>query len=142
MRILPLLLTIPFLLIATGCGSEDSSSNTDAGNNDGGGASSLSFETPTQAAESFCSAAQKKDLEALSQCFSSSCEGEFKTLVDKSASSKSLDELSEMFKEATVKSEKIQENSARVEVSLPNHRRKKETLNLVKEDGAWKISGF
>ena len=100
------------------------------------------FSTPGSAARSFFEACASRDRDRLAECFSASAEGEFKPIVDKSASDESLAELSEMFREAEVVEEKIDGDRARVRVSLKWEGRKEETLYMVREQGRWVISGF
>jgi hypothetical protein len=107
-----------------------------------GGGDAGSFGSPEDAVKSFISAANAKDAEALSKCFSSTCQGEFKKLLNKTASAEDLAELAEMFKGASVGEAKTEGNSSKVEVKLPEHPRGSEKLDVVKEGDAWKIQGF
>lgn len=100
------------------------------------------FSTPGSAAKSFFEACASRDRDRLAECFSAGAEGEFNTIVDKSATDESLAELSEMFRDAEVVEEKIDGDRARVRVSLKWEGRKEETLNMVREQGRWFIRGF
>lgn len=100
------------------------------------------FSTPDAAVTTFFEAAETKDVEVLSVCFSKNSDGEFRSLVEKTTSDEMLDELRDMFQGATITSTDASDQEAVVEVALPNFDRGEETLNLVKEGDAWRIRGF
>ena len=90
--------------------------------------------TPRSAAESFFDACAAQDRELLAECFSKGAEGEFRVLIDKTATAESLAELKEMFRGAEVVEEKIDGDRARVRVSLKWKGREEETLRLLEID--------
>ena len=126
---------IAVLCVACGDGESDGSRSDDWGS---------TAATPQAAVEAFIDAAASKDVKALGKLFSSKCEREFKKIVDGSVSDKDMEGLAKMFKDATITATKVMvnEDTATVDVKLPNHERGNETLNLVKENGTWRIIGF
>ncbi len=102
------------------------------------------FSTAEAAAKTFIAAAGAENLDILSQCFSKSCEGEFKMIQNKTAKGESLHELGQMFTGATVTGTRAGDgpNSMIVDVKLVGGSRNKESLNMVKEGETWKVVGF
>ncbi|MFH1437136.1 MAG: hypothetical protein ABIJ56_15620 [Pseudomonadota bacterium] len=107
-------------------------------------AADLDFSTPEAAVNTFIRGAAKKDIDILSQCFSSDAEKEFAGILEKDASEKDLVELEQMFGRASVTETvmKAGGTSAAVKVKLEWEGRPDETLNVVKEGSGWKIQGF
>ena len=107
-------------------------------------AADLDFSTPEAAVSTFIRGAAKKDIEILSQCFSSDAEKEFHAIIAKDVSEKDLGELEQMFGRASVTEAvmKAGATSAAVKVKLEWEGRPDETLNVVKEGADWKIQGF
>ncbi len=129
------------LLLA--CGSTEPASREVSQKHEGPAPVAADFSTPEGTVKAFFKGCADRDLEAISRCFSKDAAGEFRVIIDKTATAKELDELYKMFKDASIAGTKrIGEERADVGVLLPNHPRGKETLSLLNRDGTWKILDF
>lgn len=133
------------LVAMVGCGSSTTEPVADPEPADAGkGEAADRWSTPEGAVKTFIAAAAEEDVDLLSQSFSADSEGEFRSLVEKTATAEMLGELKEMFAEATVTSTRAGEDgtTASVKVRLPRSSREEETLYMVKEGDDWKVRGF
>ena len=121
------------------CGGDDKPA---AGGDPNGGAKTTGSGGPRAAVEAFFAAAAAKDKDALGKLFSSDCEKEFKKIVDGTVSAYGLTSLQKMFENASINDTRVEGDTAAVDVKLPEFPRGKETLNLVKEGGVWRVQGF
>jgi hypothetical protein len=132
-----------------GSGNENSSGNNASTNaevkSDSGekkanlSSTSIDLSTPTKAVESFIQSGQSQNVEQLSQCFSTNCEREFQSILNKEMKEKELQEIKEFTLDSKVLEEKIEGSKAIVKVKF-SKRDEKISMELV--DGKWKIVGF
>lgn len=128
-------------VILFSCGnSSDSSSNMEpekkAQSSDG---PKYDRSSPEATFKTLVTASNEKDKEGLSLCFSKESPGEFENIVNKSLSEKQLNEIKEMFGNATIKSFKSENGQALLSVSLSN---RDEEIKLKKENDNWVILDF
>jgi len=95
--------------------------------------------TPEATFKTLVTASNEKDKEGLSLCFSQASAGEFERIVNKSLSEKDLNELKEMFGNATIKSSEIEGDKALLSVTLSI---RDEEINMRKENDNWVILDF
>lgn len=135
-------LVLSTLILATLVGCGDSSEPEKSTSQPAGGAA-VDLSTPESAVKTFFAAAKDKNVDALAQCFSPNCEGEFRPFVEKAAPTALLGELAEMFSGASVTGVDAGDDPDRatVHVALTGPR-EKESLEMVREDGKWRIVGF
>ena len=95
--------------------------------------------SPEATFKTLVTASNEKDKEGLSLCFSQVSAGEFERIVNKSLSEKDLNELKEMFGNATIKSSKIEGDKALLSVTLSI---RDEEISMIKENDNWVILDF
>lgn len=95
--------------------------------------------TPEATINTLIKASSEKDKEGLSLCFSKQSAREFKSIVNKTLTEKDLNDLDEMFRNAKVKSSKIDGSSASVSIKLTI---RDEEIFMVKENENWVILDF
>jgi hypothetical protein len=104
----------------------------------------VDLSTPEAAVATFIRGCEAKDLDVLCQCISYLAEDELVPLRNRTASSKDLDELANLFREATIKSTDKKDSTAFVELNLKSSR-KTETIIVIiddERDRRWKIQSF
>ena len=99
------------------------------------------YSSPKASFATFLRGVAAKDLEILSACISSKATSEFAGLRDKSTTAADLDGMAELFAECSVGEAEINPatNEAVVPVKL---RTRDERINMVLENGAWRILDF
>jgi hypothetical protein len=103
------------------------------------GNSGYDLSSPESTINTLIKASSEKDKNGLSLCFSKQSAGEFKSIVDKTLSEKDLNDLKEMFENATIKSSKIDGSYASISVKLPQ---RDEEILMIKENENWVILDF
>jgi len=95
--------------------------------------------SPEATFKTLITASIEKDKEGLSLCFSEESAGEFERIVNRSLSEEDLNELKEMFENATIKSTKIHGDHALLSVKLSI---RDEEISMRKENDNWVILDF
>ena len=138
--------SIPVFFAATmllSCGnSSEKSSESDKNKNKTSKSSDVQKydrSSPEATFKTLVTASNEKDKEGLSLCFSQVSAGEFERIVNKSLSEKDLNELKEMFGNATIKSSKIEGDKALLSVTLSI---RDEEISMIKENDNWVILDF
>ena len=122
-----------FALCLAACGAESGQGS--------GGTKAPDLSTPRGAIEAMMAASAAKDLDGVAASFATTCEKEFKPLVDKTAKPKMLEEWWKLFGTATIDGvDAPGDDKATVHVTMGTGR--KEHIEMVREGGAWKIQGF
>jgi hypothetical protein len=103
------------------------------------GTSGYDLSSPESTINTLIKASSEKDKNGLSLCFSKQSAGEFKSIVDKTLSEKDLNDLKEMFANATIKSSKIDGSNATISIKLPQ---RDEEILMIKENENWVILDF
>lgn len=139
-------LTVCTAILFSGCGNEDDTTHDSSANNrqtntsPSGNQNAGDFSTPEDAVKTLVKAAEAKDLDLLSKCFSQEAAGEFQSIVDKSVSPEQLNEFAEFFGGAVVGTAKMNEDSiAYVPVTLTS---RDENITMTKEGNDWKVLDF
>lgn len=97
------------------------------------------FSTPKAAVDTFITAAERRDVDLLSQCFDADSAGEFRKLREKTASQKELDDLATFAQGAQVVDVKEKGDRALVSVKF---KERNEEIAMKKSAGGWKILDF
>ncbi len=100
--------------------------------------SDYDFSTPEASIKSLIKASAKKDKDALSLCFSKESK-EFKEIVDKTISDGDLEELKQLFANATIKGVEEKDNLALVSIKLSS---RDEEIQMKKENNNWVVFDF
>lgn len=99
------------------------------------------FSTPETAVRTFLHAVEARDVDLLAACFSPYSEGEFRPIIEKRVDAEMWAELADLFDGAEITGVTMREGGERATVAV-DLRERDERLYMVKEDGAWRISGF
>lgn len=129
------------LMIVAGCGDKKES-NQDSGPASNGSSTVQdrgSFDSPTEAVQTFVKAAVAQDVDLLAKCVHANCSGEFKPLREKTTEPEMLDELAELFTGAEVGDSEIDGDNAVVQVKLTS---REEELSMSKSDSGWQLVDF
>ena len=139
------ILFVTIILFSCGNSSEPSSKLDNNNNNNNNNTTQSSAvakydrSSPEATFNTLVNASNEKDIEGLSLCFSQESAGEFERIVNKSLSERDLNDLKEMFGNATIKSSKIEGEIALVSVKLSN---RDEEISMQKENDNWVILDF
>jgi len=139
------ILFVTIILFSCGNSSEPSSKLDNNNNNNNNNTTQSSAvakynrSSPEATFNTLVNASNEKDIEGLSLCFSQESAGEFERIVNKSLSEGDLNDLKEMFGNATIKSSKIEGEIALVSVKLSN---RDEEISMQKENDNWVILDF
>lgn len=93
------------------------------------------YASPEATVKTLIAACADKDKAALAACFSESSEGEFRPIIEQTATDEMWNEFFDLFKGATVTGS----DGDKVNVKLT---KRDETIGLKKEGDVWKIMGF
>lgn len=93
------------------------------------------YSTPEATIKTLIAACAAKDKAGLSACFSKASEGEFKSIVEQTATEEEWTEFFEFFKGATITGSE----GPKVAVKLT---KRDEEITLAKEGSDWKVMGF
>jgi hypothetical protein len=136
--------SIPIFFVATmllSCGNSSEKSSESDKNKTSKSSEVQKYDrsSPEATFKTLVTASNEKDKEGLSLCFSQVSAGEFERIVNKSLSEKDLNELKEMFGNATIKSSKIEGDKALLSVTLSI---RDEEISMIKENDNWVILDF
>ncbi len=108
------------------------------------GAEGGPFSTPEATVKSFFQAAAKRDGGMMAKCFSENAPKEFQPILKHELTEEMLDELKGQFGDAEVLSSEVSEGKAEVQVRyrVPGGDWREDTIEMIQDQGEWKILDF